>query len=152
LQDSKLKSCVADHIWLPESPTERQDNNAGIHSWKNPLNAINYMMESLACHLLCTASGFDEACMGTIYNWGKIEEFDLGYESEFAYPKTVFIFDNPGMAQIIKNDYGCETQNIDVDVRNEILYLRNEIPDYKNCTSVVKLLKTYFYDKIVDKL
>lgn len=54
-----------------------------------------------------------------IYSWGKIEENKKGYQSEFAYPKKIYIINNLDAAKDIYLDYACETINIPINT-NEI--------------------------------
>lgn len=82
---------------------ERTHDDYGIFSWKKMSDAINYVSEELSC---------DSVCLGEVYSWGKIQEFSEGYQSEFAYPKKLFIINNYELAQVLQRKYGCEVKNV----------------------------------------
>jgi len=89
------------NTWPFGTPMKRSHEKHGIYSRKTLASLVeNELSEN------------SRICFGTIYNWGKIEEYQLGYQSEFAYPKKVYFFDNEMAAKEIKNNYGCETTNL----------------------------------------
>lgn len=146
----ELQSVYVGDIWPSQKPIT--SDQCGIHSWKNPLDAINYMLEQWCCDLLCGRYPYKEYCIGQIYSWGKIEEYESGYHSEAAYPKIVFIFNDEELSRNLKNNYGCEIKNVQLAVKSKMLDLRGASINYVNCSSIIKELKSNFSGRILEKL
>jgi hypothetical protein len=76
----KLRSVVHDTIWPLRKPLEKDfvpASDLGIHATKK-----------FAAQLISDYQYFDVA--GEVYLWGRVEEFELGYTAEFAYPKRLW--------------------------------------------------------------
>jgi len=106
-----LRDGLESEIWQPTKAIKKAHQKHGIYSWKNVEDSIDYMMD--------TYPNIYPFCFGEIYSWGKIEENKKGYQSEFAYPKKIYIINNLDAAKDIYLDYACETINIPINT-NEI--------------------------------
>lgn len=118
IEDSLLTSIHADCIWYPGKVVKQTNKFMGIHSWKTLKDAADCMVEHYFHHNLC---------VGEIYNWGKIREFSKGYQSKFAYPKKLYVFNNLPLAQEFHRKYGCEVENINLNLVEKFLHKINYI-------------------------
>ena len=106
--EESLWPIFASEEWIPGIPMVRNHADHGIYSWKKMYDTINYVSIELCSDVFCT-------CIGEIHSWGQIQEFSKGYQSEFAYPKKLYIINNPELAQNLQRRYGCEVKNIKIN-------------------------------------
>jgi len=134
IEDFILKALVVKAVWNPGVVMEKSHRDYGIYSWKNAEDAIDYMRQWSALT--------EVFCFGEVYNWGKIQECRKGYQSEYAYPKKLYIFNNQELSQVLQRLYGCEVINLELkfedffeDMRlvNEFGFsIENKLPKYED--------------------
>lgn len=110
-------------MWQPGKLTKRDDKNHGIYSWKNEINTLEYMISEMRWENLLDK----DICFGEMHSWGKIEEFELGYQSEYAYPKKLYILNDAILGQKFRRLYGCEIENIQAERWLDILLNKRKL-------------------------
>ena len=72
-------------------------NTSGIYAFNNP----KYLNPMLDFHTAFTVDG-------EVSLWGKVIKAEHGYRAEFAYPRKLFVPNNPTVAAALRRDYGIE--------------------------------------------
>lgn len=118
VQTDVAKHYELNAMWEPGKPTKKIHIEHGIYSWKKLSNAATYMRRMTR---LLEKFETPDCCFGEIYSWGKIEEYQFGYQSEFAYPKKLYILNDTKLSQNLQRKYGCEVENIEMENWDEYL-------------------------------
>lgn len=95
-------SVILDTPWVPRKRFSAEHNldlgarcrgllvpdcSCGIYAFKNPLEALVYLMR-VRDRLLSMAV---ELALGTVSLWGTVVECELGYRAQYAYPRHVYL-------------------------------------------------------------
>jgi len=140
-----LKSCVINVPWPKRKRMERDTfMYAGIHAVNNP----NYLQAEFIQTGVSTTEMSDSLwtkynadVAGEIYMWGEVKEHQLGYLSEFAYPKQLWVPEetDPMIVMGLEENYG-----VPVSMRSEFTKHRaiesNSLSQYTNYVGISQQL------------
>lgn len=112
----KLRSVYKETIWPYRKALEKDIlDNMGIHAVK-PGRRGPSVSDPCAImgdtDILSLFNSYQADIAGEVYLWGKIEEHEVGYLAEFAYPKRLYPHSDfdPVIAMQLEDEYGvpCE--------------------------------------------